>query len=449
MVLNITMEQMGNFTIIVSFSGTTHYHASNAALQQWVMGRTEVSADMPIEIDRSLVSGHLSWGEISVSFTTMGLSVGLYTLNITVERSEIRVGCTALLEFSVVSSTHIEIIEQDLTGFISESHSVTFVLRDSLNDTIVDVPVWVSVFNPSDREIYGSPLTDRTAITSTIEGSEVSWTPNLTGEFRVVLLFEGDSFLNSTSLEIVINVRYTSSLTVEAPTLMEFGELIPISATLNGVLGKISGAIITITVTQGGVVERVETLTTNSHGVASIDLVGLLSGNHTIMASFMGSATQAPCSSEVNVLVTPVVVLDIDPTSDLYVGHYCTVNLSVTVLGTTPDWNGTVNALLTDPEGEEAGQWSFEIGVYSTVTIGFNARVLGIYILNTTIGGLPIVNTRAYPLSVTVVDEVLQLQLDAGTTPLLGGFGILAIVGIVLRKKMRGIVGSLPGEWSD
>jgi hypothetical protein len=484
MILNMTLDRMGNYTIIVSFAGTTHYHASNAALQLWVLGRTEVAVDMPSEIDRALwspipisivdelsipivfselgilieligpegsvnLTDHLSWSELSVSFTAMGLPVGLYTMNVTVEWSETRVGCTSLLEFSVVSLTYIEITEQELTGFVSEPHSISFILQDSLNDTVVDAPVWVSIFNPSGREIYGSPLTDRTAVTSTAEGCEVSWNPNLTGEYRVVFMFEGDAFLNSSSLEIVILIRYPSSLTVDMPELMEFGEVTPMAATLNGALGKISGATIVITVMQEGVVEREETLITDSHGVASLNLVGLLSGTHSVTVSFKGSMTQASTSVELDLEVTPVVVLGIETTSDLFIGHYCSVNVSVTVLGTTPEWNGTFDAWLSDPDGGRVDQWTSEIGVYSVVKIGFNALIEGTHILNVTISGLPVVINRDYPMAITVVNETLHLQLDAGTTPLLGGFGILTIMGVVLRKKMKGVIGSLPGEWNE
>ncbi|MFX1561192.1 MAG: hypothetical protein ACFFBL_11440, partial [Promethearchaeota archaeon] len=163
----------------------------------------------------------------------------------------------------------------------------------------------------------------------------------------------------------------------------------------------------------------------------------------------MGSITQAPTSVEVFLVVTPVVVLDIIPTSDMFIGHYCTVDVSVRVLGTNPEWSGMLDALLSDPDGERVDQRTFHIGIYSIVTIGFNARVEGTHNLNVTISGLPVVMNREYPMAITVVNETLHLQLDAGTTPLLGGFGILAAIGVVLRKKMKGVVDSLPGEWND
>jgi hypothetical protein len=264
-----------------------------------------------------------------------------------------------------------------------------------------------------------------------------------------VFVFEGDAFLNATALELVIDVRYPSTLDVDMPELMEFGEVIPITATLTGALGRISGASIVLTVTQDSVVQREDTLTTNGQGVASLNLVGLLSGNHTVTLTFLGSVTQAPSSVSMSLVITPVVVLDIEATSNLYLGHYCTVNLTVTVLGTDPGWSGTLEAWLSDPNGDSAGQWTFEIGVYSVVKIGFNATIVGTHVLNTTISGLPVVVSQDYPMSVTVINETLSLQLDAGTTPLLGGFGVLAAIGVVLRKKLKSVLGSLPGDWNN
>ena len=483
MILNITMDVMGSYTIIVSFAGTTHYHASNAALQLLVLGTTGVSSDIPSEIDRSTETlipfsvvdelgtpiafveldflialigpeGHvnlttrLSWDATSVTLTTYGLAVGLYTLNITIEQSATRVGCISLLDFSIVSLTSLDLVEQDLSGLISSSHSISFILQDSLNETVVGATVWVSLYNPSGREILGSPLTQQTPLTTTLQGTEVSWTPTLTGEYRLVLLFSGESFLNATSLQIVILIRYPSTLSVDLPELMEYGNPVPLSASLNGALGRMSGASIVIIVSQNGVVEQEETLLTDNHGVASLNFVGLPSGAHEIIVSFLGSATQSPVSVEIELMVTPVVVLNIEPTSDLFIGHYCTINLSVSVLGAASEWNGTLEAILIDPNGVQIDEWTLEIGVYSAMVIGFNARVEGTHSLNITISGLPVIVSQDYPMAVVVVSETLQLQLDAGTTPLIGGFGILTAVGFVLRKKLRGVVDSLPGEWS-
>ncbi|MFW9959357.1 MAG: hypothetical protein ACFFCT_14930, partial [Candidatus Odinarchaeota archaeon] len=94
-------------------------------------------------------------------------------------------------------------------------------------------------------------------------------------------------------------------------------------------------------------------------------------------------------------------------------------------------------------------EWSFQVGIHSIITIGFNAQKLGTHSLNVTLSGLPVLVSQTYPMVVVIVDESLQLELDAGTTPLLGGIGVLAIMGVFLKKKMKNIVGSLPGEWHE
>ena len=478
--LNLTFDEMGNYTIIASFGGTSHYHPSNAAVQLWVLGTTEISAEIPESVDRSSNSSipisitdeteaaiqlsdieftveligpqglvnlteHFEWNTLSIDFTTTGLPVGSYLLNITVDRSIFRIGCVYLKSFSMISSTTFEMTDMTLSGIISEDHSFTVVLTDSLNELVSEVSVWVSLFSPTGREIFGSPLKDRTSIDI---GSQVSWTPTLVGEYRIFLEFEGDAFLNSTTLEILILIRYPSTLTLDVPALMEFGEIIPATATLNGALGTLSGATIILTVFSDGVVGSVETLTTDSRGVMSFSLVELLAGTHTIRVSFNGTITQAPCDSESEVMITPLVELSIEPKSDLYVGHYCSVNLTVSILGTSSDWTGTLNARLFDPDGQQVTEWTFSVGVHSIEAIGFNAQKLGTHTLNVTLTGLPIVVSQDYPMAVVIVDEILQLELDAGTTPLLGGFCVITVIGVVLRKKMKGVVGSLPSEWT-
>jgi prenyltransferase beta subunit len=479
--LNLTFDEMGNYTIIASFAGTSHYHASNAAIQLWVLGTTEVSAEVPDSVDRASnstipisitdetgaaiqlsdleftvelngpqglvnLTDHFDWNALSIDFTTTSLPVGAYILNITVDRSLFRIGCVYLKSFSIISSTTLNMTDESLSGNVSEGHSFTVVLTDSLDELVSEVKVWVSLYNPTGREIFGSPLTDRTSIDV---GSGVSWTPTLVGEYRIFLEFEGDVFLNSTTLELFILIRYPSTLTLDVPVLMEFGEIIPVTATLSGALGTLSGATVILTVISDGVVMSVEILTTDSRGVMSISLVGLLSGIHTIRVSFNGTGSQAPCDNELEVMITPLVVLSIEPNSDLYVGHYCSVNLTVSILGTGSDWTGTLNAWLFDPDGQQLTEWTFSVGVHSIETIGFNAQKLGTHTLNVTLTGLPIVISQDYPMAVVIVDEILQLELDAGTTPLLGGFGIITIIGVVLRKKMKGVVGSLPSEWSE
>ncbi len=481
-ILNITLYNMGNITFIVSFGGTSHYHASNAALQFWVRGTTEVISSIPASIDRSseegfrffikdevsdpipfteldfvieltgpqgvvILTSRLQWNQSSVDLFINSLPVGHYTLSIIIISSIERLGCDVHIDFIITSVTTLE-IDENFSGLIYELHSLTFFLNDSLMETIDGADVWLSIYDSLDREIYGHPLSTRTLLTSTILGTVVSWTPSLTGEYRILVEFLGDELYNQSSIEIVVLVRHLSSVTLEAPELSEFGEIIPLSVTLEGAIGGMGGKTITITILTDGIMQLEETLVTASRGVVSYNIVGLLAGTHTVIITFAGSDSQASCSNQLVIDISPIIVIAIDSEYSLFVNRNNTLSVSVSVLGISSGWIGSLDAILFNPGNEELGSWSFEIDSYSILDIDFLPLVEGTYSLNVTVVGLPIAIERTYPLAIAVVHESLQIELDAGNTSLLGGFGILSVVGVIMRKKMKGVVDSMPGEWT-
>lgn len=483
-ILNMTLDRMGLYTIVVSFVGTSHYHSSNAGLEFTVFGTTTVISTLPGEIQRDSeedvhifiedevsipinlselvisieligpessvnLTTRLVWGATQIDLITYGFPTGHYTLSIVVQPTEIRIGCSVELAFDIESTTRISITQETLSGIISESHSLTFVLIDCLDDIIENAEIWVSLYDPLGREIYGHPLSTRTLLHSSLLGTEVSWTPTLVGEYRWLFEFEGDTYLNASSVEVTVLIRHESMLSVDVPLLSEYGEIIPVTITLEGSLGGLVGETVILTVSMGGIFELEETLITGSRGVVSFNLVGLLAGSHTVTVSFGSSDTQASCSTELILKVTPVIVMVLDTTGNLFVGHDCTVNLSVSVLGTDSHWNGTLEAILFSPEGEQVDSWFFEIDSYSVLSFNFLPVIEGRYSLNVTVSGLPVTIERQYPLAIAVVYESLYLSLDAGTPPMLGGFGILAVIGLFLRKRMKGVLGSFPSEWSS
>ncbi|MFW9976094.1 MAG: hypothetical protein ACFFDQ_12560, partial [Candidatus Thorarchaeota archaeon] len=393
-ILNLTFERMGNYTMVVSFSGTSHYHPSNAGLQLTVLGTTEAVASIPEGIDRASEAGiqiivldevsspiHLSeldiiivlqgsnglenlasrllWNESDVTLYTQGLAVGSFILNITILPTNMRLGSISLFNIDITSLTHLTINEENLPGLISEPHSLEFLLLDSLSEAIDNADVWVSLYDPLGREIYGHPLTTRTLLHSSLDGTEVSWTPNLVGTYRVVLLFEGDDFLNASSIELIVHVLHVSSISVDGPSQSDFGEIVPLSMTLEGALGGISGATLTVRILTEGVIVQEISLVTGSRGIVSTNLVGLLAGIHNVNVTFAGSATQAFCSGSFTLEITPVVVVSIEAVGPLYVGQNCSVDLSVSVLGPKPDWNGSLTAVLYSPTGSRLATWNF------------------------------------------------------------------------------------------
>jgi len=483
-ILNLTFERMGNYTMVVSFSGTSHYHPSNAGLQLTVLGTTEAVSNIPEGVDRASEEGihiivlnevsspillseldiiitlhgpdglenivnRLLWNESDVTLYTQGLAIGSFVLNITILPANMRLGSISLFNIDITSLTRLTINEEDLPGLISEQHSLEFLLLDSLSEAIDNTEVWVSLYDPLGREIYGHPLTTRTLLHSSLDGTEVFWTPNLVGIYRVVLLFEGDDFLNATSIELIVHVLHVSSISADGPSQSEYGEIVPLSITLEGALGGISGATVTVRVLTEGVIVQEISLITGSRGIVSTNIVGLLAGIHIINVTFAGSATQAYCSGSFTLEITPVAVVTIAAVGTLYVGQNCSVDLSVSVLGPTPDWNGSLTAILYSPTGSRLATWNFDIDPYSILRLDFQTLNEGTHTLNVTITGLPVAVERTYPMAIVIERESLSLQLDASTTPMFGALGILAIVGFVMRRKMRNFMGLMPGEWNE
>ena len=37
--------------------------------------------------------------------------------------------------------------------------------------------------------------------------------------------------------------------------------------------------------------------------------------------------------------------------------------------------------------------------------------------------------------------------MDAGTTPVIGGGAVLLFIGLAIRKKLTGVIDSIPAEW--
>ena len=178
------------------------------------------------------------------------------------------------------------------------------------------------------------------------------------------------------------------------------------------------------------------------------NLVGLLAGTHVVQVVFNGSSTQAPCTGEIEVEVVPVVVVTINNDESLFVDQKNTLSISVSVLGTKSDWVGSLSTLLLNPSGDVISSRAFEIDSYSVLDIDFNPVIVGVYSLNITVTGLPVSVEHTYPLSIAVNRESLHIELDAGNTSLLGGFSIIVVIGIVMRKKMRGIICTMAEEWT-
>ncbi|MFW9804213.1 MAG: hypothetical protein ACFFFC_16250, partial [Candidatus Thorarchaeota archaeon] len=392
-VLNITLDRMGNYTLLLSFAGTAHYHTSNSALRIWVYGTTNITISVSPSIERSsnsyLIASvidelgsaidlnelstsidligpsgtvdlfvRLQSSDIEMSISLEGLEVGPYTLGLMVYDNAKRVGCATQVQFNVTAWTDLSILDESISGIINEDHEINFTLVDSIGDVADGATVYVSLYSPSGREILGSPLTTRTAYPVGADGIVISWSPNLTGNYTLTLMFEGTDYWLSTSRVMTVLIRYVSQVDVDHPATMEFGQPIPLSITLSSGVFRISDASLTIYVWMDEQLMLEQPVLTGSRGGVDTKLDGFLAGNLTVEVKFNGTDSYAPTSNRFSLLVTPVLLLEVTPLIPLQVGLNSTLNVSYSILGVAEEWTGGLEISISDPEDMLVDTWS-------------------------------------------------------------------------------------------
>ncbi|MHA2301833.1 MAG: hypothetical protein ACXACD_12875, partial [Candidatus Thorarchaeota archaeon] len=481
-ILNVTLDRMGNYTILLSFSGTTHYHASNAALRIWVHGTTSLRVSVSYSVERSSesylnvsvldevgsiialseidiflemfgpvglvdISSRLRSSTNEIRISLQGLDVGPYTVNLTIADGLLRVGVIDIIQFDVVAATSFAILEENLSGLVDQDHHLTFTLVDSMEDVATGAIVYVSLHSPDGREIHGSPLTTRTAHTITSNGIAISWDPSLTGNYTLTLVFEGTGYWQATSHEIDIPIRYPSHLDIEHPAVMEFGQPVPLSVTASYGVFKIPDASLTVRVWREGDMMFEQTAITSSRGIAEVVLEGLLAGNLSIEVKFGGAGSFAPTTQSISMMVIPVLVVDAIPLTQVLIGLNCTLNVSYIVLGVSNDWKGGLEISVENPADLTVGTWVLVANRIGFAQIEFHVEIQGLYRVDVTITNLPGVEQMSTELAFDTTSVTSSIPMDASIPPWIGGLGIVAAATVLVWKRIVAIIGKLPGEW--
>jgi hypothetical protein len=483
MLLNITLVRMGNYSVILTFDGTTHYHGSSAAIGAPVLGTTTIDTVYSEVIERSdesnftiqvldetssniglleldlwigLFGEHGSLSMDSRSLQTenvyvvdlRGLPTGNYIVRVNVSSSSLRVGCAGVFAFRVEAETSIMIVVAEQSGVVSEEHSLTFVLADSLGDNITGVPVYVSVHDPDGREIYGSPLTVRTALECLADGVTVAWTPLLTGVYTVSFVFEASVHLRPSSLEVEWLIRRSTFLEVEHLQRIVYGESATLTAILIGGISRLQGAPLTILISMNGIGEQEWSTTTGLRGRADFVIEGLLAGNHSALIAFNGTQEFLPSQYEVFLLVEPRFEADIIPLSSPSVGTSCMIEVSLNVIGVDPRWKGTVDIILHDSDITPLQSWSMTIEQSDVIQIEVFFERVGEYTLAVEVSNLPVLELERIVGNLAVSAPLPQIPLDNETVPLLSGIIGIGVAAGVLRRKLNEIVGNFPSDWT-
>ena len=476
----ILLLQGGNYTVIFSFAGSDHYHSSNAALDISVKGTSTIVLDGPTSIDRAsednltvrvideigttLDTAKLnmeitlanssglvdiaSWfdeDEMNLSF--YGLEVGDYTLNITIIESTSRTGSVLIVPLKVTTQSKIESVADILSGIINQKHSVTFRLTDSLNDTMAEMTLWVSLYRPDGTEIYGT-LGDMTLVGLADGLATISWTPSWTGNYTLVVRYTGDEWRLPTVWELAILTRRPTTFTADALEPVDYGVPIQIEAALTSSLSTLGGTDVSIIVIlkQDVVLERI--VVTNSRGIASTTLDGLLAGEYVVRIYYAGTESLAPCAVDLHLKVRPLVSFALDTQTEPYVNSNCTLKLFGTIQGVNTDWTGTLTIALYDPQGGLLLNKTGSTGANVDLMLYVLLEMEGQYTIRVRILDLPTTMMAESELQFMSTQVPLKIPLDSGTTPVVAGVPILSLIGYVLRKRLHGTIDGLPTEWN-
>ncbi|MCK5150945.1 MAG: hypothetical protein KAQ65_03850 [Candidatus Thorarchaeota archaeon] len=478
--INISLDRLGDHTILFSFSGTVHYHPSSTALAVFVVGTSEISISSISTVDRSHddnitiilldelgltldpselqldlaldgitidIADRLFFYPTHIDIFLTGLQVGRYTLNTTLAATISRLGSSRTLSFNVTTLSSITITGSEINGLVGQTHSATLLVADSLSDVVEGAFIYVSIYDPDGKEIFGSLLTTRTLIGTTSGYVEIDWTPTKTGNYSIFIEYEGDEFIESSKLSFIVLTRYETHMDITMPERLVYPESGRLMVTLAGGSGKVSGAELMVQLFIDNSVVQLLYLITDVRGLAQTDLMPPYAGNYSIVISYLGSERYADSSQTFPLIIEPTAEFDIALGQTLNVGVNGSILIVIDVQGVQSDWTGTLQFEAVNPVGDVIRSGIILVKRNSTLEIYLIPDVEGIYVVHAEISDLPIINSLNFSSDFLVAVLPFSSQMDPGTVPVLSGGAALAVIGLVLRKKLGGALDSLSVEW--
>ncbi|MCF2136505.1 MAG: hypothetical protein K9W43_04610 [Candidatus Thorarchaeota archaeon] len=480
--VSVLLPLGGHYSILIEFEGTSHYFPASIALATFVYGTTQVEFSCPaiIEISQSAAinvsvvnevnallplsavdmsitlhneNGNISLDDRSVvngtrlSIDLQGLSVGRYNLTIIIPATNEYIGYTGHCLFNVTAQTHFVNLTQDLSGIIGIEHSLTFVLQDSLETNLTGISVMAYVYDPNGKEILGGIFHSGSDISLTDTGATISWLPAIVGVYTLHLFYTGNGYLLSASFEVTVLTRKASTLHVDLPDTVPYGDDILMIATLR----DSSGPLRNVPVECHLFLRDTQVLSLNSTtdwtGIAKFGIVDLLAGNYTVIIFYQGSSTHVPVQDRSVIAITPNLALHLLGATDTYEGANVTANVSIRVFGVDSSWIGSIEISIASPSGRIVSRTSHTIAPTDTVVVKFIAPDVGQYMLRFMVKGLPVVGQTNSTLQVGISAAPSQIMLDSSASSLALGLPILAVIGLLVRKKIARAIDLLPTEW--
>ncbi|NWF95601.1 MAG: hypothetical protein HXY34_05630 [Candidatus Thorarchaeota archaeon] len=481
--ISILIQRMGNYTVLVRFEGTEHYHASSVAVTAFVRGTTSINAEIPESLDRSdLVSavievldetgvpldptgleieivlslasgpidlgGRLVFARDKVLLNLTGLLPDDYSVSVRVQDTAERLGCVYESSLVVTSRVALEVVQAQIPGLLSHDHRVVVLVSDSLGSPMSGHNVLVSLFNPTGAEVYGNPLTTQTQlVVSSLGTVEVAWRPSQTGTYRLVIVFQSTGrYLNATtSLDVL--TRHEALIDLDAPQATPYDQRIHVSVTLRTSLAPLVGVSVRICFLSHGVLRLNQTASTNTLGTAAFSVEGLLADEYMLVAYYEGSESIAPADLVANITVTPVKTIDIEQLTPAYVGENTSLSLTIRILGVDESWRGSMHISVYDVNDSLVLNRSVQTYSNDRVVFSFIPLLEGQYRVSAWIGGVPVDMEYLKEFKIIVTTRPLSVTLDAATSPVAYGGLVLGIVALVLRVKLKSGLAALPTDW--
>ncbi|MDF1537701.1 MAG: terpene cyclase/mutase family protein [Candidatus Thorarchaeota archaeon] len=478
--IEILLDRMGDYTILFSFEGTAHYHQSSTALSVFAMGTTSLSIiyedstdrsestnisiilldELGLILDPQLIQLELALDGASISLENRllptsseiklllsGLRVGQFILDITMPSSSSRVGCSNSISFNVTTLSDIIVTDSELSGLLGQTHSVTLEVIDSLLEVIEDASIYVSIYDPTGAEIFGSLLTTRTLVPTTLGSANIDWTPSKTGNYTVFVEYEGNDFIQYRNLSLVVLSRYETNIDATLPERVTYPESGRLMVTLSGGIGKVTHVDVLIQLfIEGELVDEL-ILATDARGLIQSDLSPPYAGNYTVLISYAGSLIYSECTNSIGFIVEPDLVIDISTGGPLYAGIAGTIIVSLDVLGAQTGWQGTLLANVVNPNGVVLTSQNYQVNANSSVEINIVPDMEGLYAISVELRGLPIIELGNASSDIMVNLAPPPIVLTNSDAPVVYGGAALGILGLLLRRRLSGSVDSLSVEW--
>ncbi|MFW9953796.1 MAG: prenyltransferase/squalene oxidase repeat-containing protein [Candidatus Thorarchaeota archaeon] len=481
-ILEITLDRYGNYTILFSFAGTVHYHPSSTALSVFVMGTSAISIAGDVSIDRSLnqnitifildeldsiltpaniildllrngvsieIGSRLVISSDKLKLSILGLQVGEYELNATLPTTVGRLGTTRVFSFNITATTKIDIIESGLNGLIGQLHSIDLMIVDSLGTSIEDAHVYISLYDPSGKEVYGNILTTRTLVIAKTGSVSVSWIPSMVGNYSLFIEFEEDAFRGYSNLSLIVLTRYETNMDITLPEGSVYPHSLRLMVTLSGGLGKVSGASLVVLLYLNSLEANSYSLVTDIRGLAQIDIVPEFAGNYTVVVSYAGNERYAASTRTLYFIIEPSPVVDISIGKSLYVGVNGSIIVAIDIQGARYDWIGTLIIQIIDPYGEVSKTVQAGVSAVSSKEVYFTPNSEGLYRILAFVEQIPIIGMTNASKDIMISVLLTSLEMDVGTFPVVSGGAVLGVIGLILRRKLKGSIDSLSVEWDS